>query len=124
MDKKNYESLVNLLNSNVKIKDAIHKAIFKYFGINTNMVAKLVKSNYVELNDTGNDVDNKMRGNKLLRSVFSSVNLWGSVWQEEETDDIYITLHISYKHPSGGGNGLQIGRILIHKNGKYNLLKF
>lgn len=116
-------ALINGSNGKTKIKDAIRKAIYHHFGVNVSLVAKDYKG-YVEVSDTGNDVEAKMRGNKMLRSVFSSVHLWGNAWQEEETGNIYIRLHVSYTHPSKGSNGIEIGNLLVHKNGKCTLLKY
>lgn len=122
MENKNFEHCVNQINDNPKIKESITKTIYHHLGVNVNLIAKNC-GKYIELTDKGDDVDNKLRGNKLLRAIFSSGYIYGTAWEESESGNIYITLHISYTHPGGGSNGRELGKILVKSNGKSVFLK-
>lgn len=96
-------------------KTKIEKAIYKEFGIHTNIIAKSVKSSFVNIECTDEDVNNKMRGNKFLRKLFSNVTLTNKAWyiKEDDYEAITIFFRISYQHPNGGSNGRALGRFII-----------
>ena len=123
MENKNLKDCVDVI---IKNKSAIEKVFFKEFGITCNIDAKIVGNHnkVVEITDSANDVDKKMRSNKLLRNVFSEVSFWGTAWMEEETNSVYFNMHVSYRHPSGGSNGIEIGKFKLYNNGKVKRIKY
>jgi len=123
MENKDLKLCVDTITKN---KTAIEKALFKELGITCDIKPKIPGyiTKVVEIYDAGNDVDKKMRSNKLLRSVFSEVNLWGKAWMEEKTGSIYFNMHVSYRHPIGGSNGIEIGRFKLYSNGKVKRIKY
>lgn len=123
MENKDLKLCVDTINKN---KTAIEKAFFKELGITCDIKPKIAGNitKVVEIYDASNDVDKKMRSNKLLRNVFSEVNLWGHAWMEEETGSIYFNVQVSYRHPSGGSNGIEIGRFKLYSNGKVKRIKY
>lgn len=96
-------------------RTTIEHAVLSHFGIKTNLAATLHNlekhyNYYITVEDTlKSDIDKKMRGNKLLRSLFSSVYLYGDVWYTEEDNTITIRFLVKYNHTSGGSNGIEIG---------------
>lgn len=101
----------NLING--ELKTLIHDTIKNKFGVETDIVATPFER-FINIKDNDDDVDKKMRGNKLLRSVFKSAELVGDAWMEEETGIIRINLRIAYVHPNGGSNGRELGRLVIY----------
>jgi hypothetical protein len=107
----NKELCANLINGDMK--SLIESTIEKNFGVKTNIIAK-VYPRYVDIIDDNNDVQTKMRGNKLLRHIFENASFGGTAWFEEESNIIHISLRINYSHPNGGSNGRELGRILVY----------
>lgn len=111
----------NLING--ELKESIQKAIENKYGIKTDIYAKAYNS-YVDVIDNAADVNKKMRSNKMLRAIFKEVTLGGTAWYEEETGNVFINLRISYSHPNGGANGRELGKLLVHRNGKTSFLSY
>lgn len=101
----------NLING--ELKTLIEDTIFKKFGVTTDIHAT-VYPRYVDIADNNNDVDKKMRGNKMLRSIFSSVSLGGTAWLEQETGNVRMNLRVWYSHPNGGSNGRELGYLTVY----------
>lgn len=118
----NKELCANLINGDMK--QLIESAIFKEFGIITD-IAATAYSKYVDIIDNSNDIDKKMRSNKMLRHVFKEVTFGGTAWFDETDNIIYISLRVSYSHPNGGANGRELGKLLVYvtKN-KVKYLKY
>lgn len=116
---------VNLING--ALKDIIARHIKSHFGVDVDIKATQHKGGwdgyYVTFDDTmGADVDKKMRGNKILRTLFSSASLYGTAWYDEPNDTICMRFNVSYKHCDGGSNGHEIGMLYLNVatgNGKW-----
>ena len=87
----------------------IDKVLKNRLGIDVHMKCNIKENrfdNYIYLVPEDNtDVDNKMRGNKLLRHLFKSANLEISVWFDEDTMNFGFNVQVYYKHNDGGSNG-------------------
>lgn len=104
-----------------EFREAFSKATFKFFGVNTHIVANASTVNKtVYITDGSEDVDKKMRHNKLLKALFNSAQMEGDAWMEEETENVYINVYINVP----GYDKFPLGKILIRKNNKFNLLKY
>lgn len=117
----NKTTCANLING--ELKESIEKAIFNKYGIKTDIHA-IPYVSYVDIKDNADDVNKKMRSNKMLRAIFKEVTFGGTAWYEEETGDIYINLRISYSHPNGGANGRELGKLIVYHNGKIKFLSY
>lgn len=98
---------------NENYKGIINDVIRKKLGVNVNM----------ECNDKGwltdtikEDVNKKMRGNKILRSLFSSAELYGMAYDMDE--EVFVSINIGYKHTNGGSNGHELLNFNIIKDTK------
>lgn len=117
MNKETADKIVFLINETYKYKitDAIS---FKY-AVNTDILAvatKYGREDYylISIKDQGSDVNNKMRGSKLLRSMFKEATLSGDVYYFEEEREILIMFRITYTQCNGGGNGMKLGTLIIN----------
>lgn len=98
---------------NGKYNDAINKTIKRELGVDVNMVA----NDNGRMEDTiKTDVDKKMRGNKILRSLFKSAYLYGYAYEYDEDNCIGIWLNVGYNHYGGGSNGHDLITIYIDKD--------
>ena len=114
---------------NGPMKSLIEKVVKNHFGVNTNLNATVRKGGwdgyYTTVTDTlETDVTKKMLSNKLLRSIFKTVALYGTAWYNEEDNTVSIRFDVSYEHPNGGSNGRTIGILDVYVNtGKYKWRK-
>lgn len=124
-EKSNY--IANIING--PMKSLIEKVVKNHFGVNTNLNATVRKGGwdgyYTTVNDTlETDVTKKMLSNKLLRSIFKTVALYGTAWYNEEDNTVSIRFDVSYEHPNGGSNGRTIGVLDVFVDtGKYKWRK-
>ena len=83
-------------------KQLVNEAIKKKLGVEVDMVI----DNGVYIKDAiKTDVDKKMRGNKILRSLFEKIYLDGSFCYYEDEHNMFVNISVRYTHPSGGSNG-------------------
>ena len=59
-------------------------------------------------------VNDKMRGNKLLRNMFKEATLIGDVYYLLEERKVSIFFRIKYKQCEGGSNGMELGTLIIN----------
>ena len=116
MEVKDTNKVVDLIND--EFKEVIEKGIYKHFGVNTNIHAEIYGKNNIVITDSMDDVNKKMTGNKLLRKFIKDACLIAYAWMEEETNQIYIRVHLNYNHTLGGSNGKEIGKLLLYTNTK------
>jgi len=96
---------------NGKWREVINKAVKRELGVEVNMVS----DDYGKLTDTiKTDVNDKMRGNKILRSLFADAYLHGYAYEFKEENSIAVWLHVGYNHVGGGSNGHQLKIIYIN----------
>ena len=125
-EKSNYTA--NIING--PMKSLIEKAIKNHFCVDTNLNATVHKGGwdggyYTTVIDTlETDVIKKMLSNKLLRSIFKTVALYGTAWYNGGNNTISISFNVTYEHPNGGSNGKTIGILDVYINtGKYKWRK-
>lgn len=95
---------------NGKYKDIIDNTIRKKLGVEVDMRSN---DNAWLTNYKPEDVDKKMRGNKILRSLFSSAQLYGYAYDIDR--EISVIINASYTHPNGGSNGHELLFFYIDK---------
>lgn len=104
------EELKELVN--VKYNDLINKTIKNRLGVEV----KMSTDDYGRVTDSvKTDVNKKMRGNKILRRLFSSANLYGYAYQVDDDPHIGIRFNVGYTHQGYGGNGHEMMTIFINK---------
>lgn len=97
------ESADFVADLNGKYKKIINDTIRKKLGV----VVDMESNDKCWLTDTIKvDVDKKMRGNKILRSLFSSAELYGLAY--DCGDEVYVTINVGYNHTKGGSNGKEL----------------
>ena len=64
----------------------------------------------------GKDVNNKMRGNKILRSIFKNAYIQTDVWDASDTFGFRTIIY--YDHNDGGSNGKELMTFYINKDTK------
>lgn len=95
---------------NGKYNEVINKTIKHQLGVEVNMQS----NDFGRMTDTiKTDVDKKMRGNKILRSLFSSAELYGYAYEYPEDNCIGVWLNVGYGHNNGGSNGHELLTIYI-----------
>lgn len=114
MEVNDTKKVVELING--EFKEIIQNGIYKYFGVHTNIIAEIKGRGNIYINDSMNDVNKKMTGNKLLRKFIKDASLYGTAWMEQESNIIWISFHLSYEHTLGGSNGKEIGKLLVNTN--------
>ena len=107
----------NITDFNEKYSAVINEVARKRLGVIVNM--KCTSEKYGTLEDTiKTDVDKKMRGNKILRQLFSKIELDGTAYQFDN-GDVQVRLHVHYAHTMGGGsNGHDMLYFCFNKDGK------
>ena len=104
------EELKELVN--VKYNDLINKTIKNRLGVEV----KMSTDDYGRVTDSvKTDVDKKMRGNKILRRLFSSANLYGYAYQVDNDPHIGIRFNVGYRHHDYGSNGHEMMTLFINK---------
>lgn len=94
-----YNKIAEVYNNN---KQLVNDVIKKKLGVEVDMVI----DNGVYIEDAiKTDVDKKMRGNKILRSLFENIYLYGSFCYYEDEHNMFVNIGVRYTHPSGGSNG-------------------
>ena len=108
----------NVKEFNEKYSAIINEVVRKRLGVAVNMQCKSEK--YGELEDTiKTDVDKKMRGNKILRQLFSNISLDGYAYEDFESGEVQVRLQVHYTHTMcGGSNGHDMLCIWFDKSGK------
>lgn len=116
MNKETAAKILILINETYK--DKITDAIYWKYAVKTDILAEANKCRgenyYIVIKDQGSDVNDKMRGNKLLRNMFKEATLIGNVYYFEEEREISITFRITYKQCNGGGNGMELGTLIVN----------
>lgn len=120
-EQESYNYCANLINGSMK--STIEHAVLNHFGVTVDVNAKVYngRSNtYVTVHDSKTtDVDSKMRGNKILRCLFSTAEIKGSAWYDEEGKAVCIRWTVYYNHNYGNGsNGHDIGMMYAFENDK------
>ena len=116
MENENVNMAVNLING--EFKSIIEKAIKKHFGVSTDIIAEGHTHGNIEITDKNTDVSKKMTSNKLLQKIFKNANLKIFAWQELETNNIFMRVHVFYTHTNGGFNGKELGKLILNINNK------
>lgn len=111
------------------MKSNIERSIKSHFGVDVNLKATLHKGGwdgfYTTFEDENTDVDNKMRSNKIQRSLFKKVTLYGDAWYDEPNTTLCLRINVSYQHVGGGSNGHEIGMMYLNVNtNKVNWKKY
>ena len=103
---------------NEKFGKVINEVVKKKLGVVANMQCDSEK--YGTLEDTiKTDVDKKMRGNKILRQLFSNISLDGFAYEDFESGEVQVRLSVHYSHTCGGGsNGHEVLCFWIDKDAK------
>ena len=103
---------------NEKFGKVINNVVKKKLGVVVNM--QCVNKKYGFLEDTiKTDVDKKMRGNKILRQLFRNITLDGYAYEDSESGEVQVRLHVHYSHTCGGGsNGHEVLGFYIDKDAK------
>ena len=119
MNREQAQKVVNELNT--EYRDLINKSLYNKLGVTVDMEASFTEGRsdcYITLKDTNNneDVDKKMRGNKILRALFASVSL--NITAYEFSDSYTFSVGVSYRHNDGGSNGHSLFYMYIDKNTK------
>lgn len=116
MNKETAAKILILINETYK--DKITDAIYWKYAVKTDILAEATKYRsedyYLVIKDQGSDVNDKMRGNKLLRNMFKEATLIGNVYYFEEEREISIMFRITYKQCNGGGNGMELGNLIVN----------
>lgn len=116
MDKETAAKILILINETYK--DKITDAIYWKYAVKTDILAEATKYRsedyYLVIKDQGSDVNDKMRGNKLLRNMFKEATLIGNVYYFEEERELSIVFRIKYKQCEGGSNGMELGTLIIN----------
>lgn len=106
----------NIAEFNKKYSSIINEVVRKRLGVTVNMQCKSEK--YGELEDTiKTDVDKKMRGNKILRQLFKSIELDGTAYEFDNEYQVRLTVHYTHKF-CGGSNGHDMLNLWFDKSGK------
>lgn len=95
------QKAAEIINNN---KTVIEQAMKTNFGITCNLTAKAY-DRYIAVSDESDDVNAKMRGNKLLKAIFKTVTLDGTAWYDETENIVSIRFTVHYNHTHGGSNG-------------------
>ena len=116
MNKETAAKILILINETYK--DKITDAIYWKYAVKTDILAEATKyggEDYylVSIKDQGSDVNDKMRGNKLLRNMFKEATLIGDVYYLEERK-VSIMFRIKYKQYEGGSNGMELETLIIN----------
>lgn len=116
MNKETAAKILILINETYK--DKITDAIYWKYAVKTDILAVATKyrgEDYlISIKDQGSDVNDKMRGNKLLRNMFKEATLIGDVYYFEEEREVSIMFRIKYKQCEGGSNGMELGTLIIN----------
>lgn len=116
MNKETAAKILILINETYK--DKITDAIYWKYGVKTDILAVATKyrgEDYlISIKDQGSDVNDKMRGYKLLRNLFKEATLIGDVYYFEEERELLIRFGITYKQCNGGGNGMELGTLIVN----------
>lgn len=117
MNKETAAKILILINKTYK--DKITDAIYSKYAVKTDILAEATKygdNDYylISVKDQGSDVNDKMRGYKLLRNMFKEATLIGDVYYLEEERVISIMFRIKYKQCEGGSNGMELGTLVIN----------
>lgn len=117
MNKETAAKILILINETYK--DEITDAIYWKYAVKTDILAEATKygdEDYylVSIKDQGSDVNDKMRGNKLLRNMFKEATLIGDVYYLLEERKVSIFFRIKYKQCEGGSNGMELGTLIIN----------
>lgn len=117
MNKETAAKILILINETYK--DKITDAIYRKYAVKTNILAVATKyrgEDYylVSIKDQGSDVNDKLRGYKLLRNMFKEATLIGDVYYLEEEKEISIMFRITYKQCNGGSNGMELGTLIVN----------
>lgn len=103
MTKETAEAVAKNLSENYV--PIINKVLKNRLGIIVNMIPYVHYGrydNYVYLKcENENEVNNKMRANKLLRYLFKSAHLEVSTWFNEEEKSFGFRVSVYYEHYSG-----------------------
>lgn len=118
MEKEIAQKVYDELNTPIW-QETINKAIYNKLGVKVNMVARYqhgrYNDDYIILEDAaGRDVNNKMRGNKLLRHLFEKAYIQINVWNFDNSYGFPVNVY--YDHPNGGSNGHELLLFYIMKD--------
>lgn len=117
MNKETAAKILILINKTYK--DKITDAIYSKYAVKTDILAEATKyggNDYylISVKDQGSDVNDKMRGYKLLRNMFKEATLIGDVYYFEGERIVSIMFRITYKQCNGGGNGMELGNLIVN----------
>ena len=107
---------------NETYNEVINKTIKRVLGVEVNM--KAVNENGRVEDTIKTDVNKKMRGNKILRTLFKDAELYGYAYELDKEPKIGISISTGYSHNDGGSNGHSLIIIYINtETGKVKVLK-
>lgn len=107
----NKTTCANIITNNQTIQHCIYNKL----GINTHLSATPLSNTVMVIDTLKTNVNSKLLSNKLLRHMFTSGELTGYAWLEQESNNIYINLHLTYKNKYGS-NGMQLGKLIFFQN--------
>ena len=97
----------------------INDEVFYKLNLATNLEVKVCKSYngyYVCLEDDGYAATRQLTATPLLATMFAKANIWCDVYNTPTPGETFIRIHIRYKHPTGGSNGLELGCMTFDAN--------
>lgn len=92
---------------NNELKEKIEYTLLVHLGVKTYIEAEAKQgynSWYIVVKDRNDDVLKKMTGNKILRQLFETANLYMDAYYFEEEQEINFDVQINYDHNYGGGS--------------------
>lgn len=106
---------------NETYNEVINKTIKRHLGVEV----KMQTNEFGRVEDTiKTDVNKKMRGNKILRTLFKDAELYGYAYELNEEPKIGISISTGYSHNDGGSNGHSLIIIYINtETGKVKVRK-
>ncbi len=129
MKREEAETLVSKLESE-GIVNLINDEMVRTFGVLYNAKIRVKEDYrrdcYIFVEDQNDDVRKQLTATQLLRQMFTEGEIYMDGYffpgergmTESGEDELMLYLHISYRHPDGGGNGLRVGSMLIKLKSK------
>lgn len=117
IDTKMFEHKIFDIIDNAMSAEFFFPCYFKFAGVGRD---------YVKIVESAKAANMQLTATPFLRHLFSDAELSGTVYYfpEEEEYQFAVYFRVSYNHPGGGSNGLELGRLLINeKTGQFKYIE-